>query len=116
MAYKDPSKQKDAQRRWYLKNKIRILEEQKANRPKANERNIKSRQSKRAWINELKESTPCTDCKTSYPARVMDFDHVRGEKVGNIGMMLSASASWKLLKEEVSKCDIVCANCHRLRH
>jgi hypothetical protein len=43
----------------------------------------------------------------------MDFDHVRGEKLFNIGQTLSVAMP-KFLTE-ISKCDIVCANCHRIR-
>lgn len=57
---------------------------------------------------------PCADCDVRYPFYVMDFDHVRGEK-------LFAMASCKLchvgqtLLDEIAKCDVVCANCHRKR-
>jgi hypothetical protein len=44
----------------------------------------------------------------------MDFDHVRGRKLFNIGASLSTVSLVRLLKE-IAKCEIVCANCHRLR-
>ena len=65
-------------------------------------------------IRELKESTPCTDCGISYPYYVMDFDHVRGNKTGNISHMIN-SAVTKKVREEIEKCEIVCSNCHRQR-
>jgi len=43
----------------------------------------------------------------------MDFDHVRGVKRFNIAQ--SIHRSWPSLQEEMDKCDIVCANCHRIR-
>ena len=46
--------------------------------------------------------------------RVMDFDHVRGEKVANVSSIWSRK-SWEAVLEEVAKCEVVCANCHRLR-
>lgn len=65
-------------------------------------------------IKQLKESTPCADCGNNYPYYVMDFDHVRGEKTGNISHMVQSGVT-KKIKEEISKCEIVCANCHRER-
>lgn len=55
---------------------------------------------------------PCMDCGAKYPHYVMDFDHVRGVKVDNISAML---VSPKKMAEEIAKCDLVCANCHRAR-
>lgn len=43
----------------------------------------------------------------------MDFDH-REDKKFNIAQ-LSKIASVEKLKEEIAKCDVVCANCHRIR-
>lgn len=68
--------------------------------------------------NNLKEKfrkikqVPCKDCGRSYPYYVMDFDHL-----GNKEFMISKflSISWERVLEEIKKCDIVCANCHRER-
>lgn len=65
-------------------------------------------------IRELK-SKPCTDCGKTYHWFVMDFDHVRGEKKGNVSTLLQIGKSLGRLLEEVAKCDLVCSNCHRLR-
>ena len=66
------------------------------------------------YIQELKSSTPCLDCKISYPYYVMDFDHVRGRKHKNV-MELISTLSKKKIDEEIAKCEIVCSNCHRVR-
>jgi hypothetical protein len=68
-----------------------------------------------AKINEIKESSPCADCGSFYPAVVMDFDHLPGStKVGTIGSLKHRLGMDGLL-EEISKCEIVCSNCHRIR-
>jgi hypothetical protein len=59
------------------------------------------------------KSHPCEDCKTTFPSYCMDFDHVRGEKRIIVSWMHKYSASAVL--EEIEKCDLVCANCHKLR-
>jgi len=62
-----------------------------------------------------RKSVPCQDCGVRYPPYVMDFDHVRGDKVMDISDMISAAVSWDVLIAEVAKCEVVCANCHRIR-
>lgn len=63
-------------------------------------------------IDALKKS-PCLDCGKVYPPQAMDFDHVRGEKVLSIAQM--RAAAWGRVLLELAKCDLVCANCHRIR-
>ena len=66
----------------------------------------------RQHLDSLK-TTPCVDCGNSFPPCVMDFDHVRGEKVTSVSRMLRWSR--ERLLAEIAKCDLVCSNCHRLR-
>lgn len=66
------------------------------------------------YLRTLKESSPCSDCGSYYPYYVMDFDHVRGRKQKNV-MELVPTLSRKKIDEEISKCEIVCSNCHRKR-
>lgn len=56
---------------------------------------------------------PCLDCGGAFPPECMDFDHVRGTKSFNIGEHFYMRE--ERLLEEVAKCDLVCANCHRIR-
>ena len=59
------------------------------------------------------KSKPCMDCNKTYPYFVMDFDHVRGEK--KYCLSVSNRLSREKIDEELAKCDLVCANCHRIR-
>lgn len=64
------------------------------------------------WI--LLSNSSCKDCKTN-DARVLEFDHL-GDKSFNVSRAVSGSTrSWQKILEEINKCDIVCANCHRIR-
>ena len=67
----------------------------------------------RQFLISLKESSPCLDCNKKYPYYVMDFDHKYDKKfsIGNGSFHYSE----KELLEEIEKCDLVCANCHRER-
>lgn len=40
---------------------------------------------KREWLDSHKVGKPCADCGLYWPPFVLDFDHVRGEKVFTIG-------------------------------
>jgi hypothetical protein len=68
----------------------------------------------RAFMIEYLTSHPCVDCGEGNPI-VLEFDHVRGEKRGNISEIVSAGWSLAYLAEEIAKCDVRCANCHRIR-
>lgn len=80
----------------------------KRNTKKVNELNKRSRDKRQQWINSIKNS-PCMDCGKQYPPYIMQFDHRdRSQKVCTI----YAAQSIKRIKEEIKKCDLVCANCH----
>jgi hypothetical protein len=66
----------------------------------------------RTMINNIK-SVPCHDCNKKFPTVAMDFDHVKGVKLYNISDMWNCSN--EIILEELNKCEIVCANCHRIR-
>ena len=68
----------------------------------------------REWIYRLKAETPCADCKQNFPPYVMEFDHLNPEdKLGDISHMYHMSPA--RIQAEISKCDIVCSNCHQIR-
>lgn len=69
---------------------------------------------KKREIIETAKDRPCMDCGIKYPYYVMDFDHVRGEKLYNIAAQLGMM-SYPKIKAEIEKCEVVCANCHRKR-
>lgn len=117
---------------YYEKNKERILAKnyayekrrlardpafREAKREQAR-RNQKKRRGKHRAIKHAALDRPCADCGVKYPPEVMDFDHVRGEKLFDICHSTSKSlyVSYEMLHAEIAKCDVRCANCHRLRH
>lgn len=94
------------QRSWYERNQDRHKAEVKRHR----QRRIAINQ---AIIARAKART-CADCEGSFPPFVLDFDHVRGCKEGNVSEMVR-HVSPSVLRAEIDKCDVVCANCHRRR-
>ena len=77
---------------------------------------ISRRKKKREFLADLKNKA-CADCGGNFPHYVMEFDHVpeRGKK----SFSVASGGNWSLkngpLIEELKKCDVVCANCHRVR-
>jgi hypothetical protein len=67
------------------------------------------------FVAELKRDKPCADCGKVFALEAMDFDHVRGEKKFNISAAGGTHKSRKRILAEIAKCDLVCANCHRVR-
>ena len=83
---------------------------------KVNEWNRKSRTNRRnanVLIVRKAKDVPCIDCGKRYPPYVMDFDHVNGEKKFNVGKF--GALSTERVLAEIAKCEVVCANCHRIR-
>lgn len=68
---------------------------------------------KNRQLRDETKNRPCADCGVKYPIHVMYFDHVRGEKMFDIGQGNSRAPS--KVEAEIAKCDGVCANCHRMR-
>lgn len=66
----------------------------------------------RQFIYEHLLNNPCVDCGES-DTIVLDFDHVIGDKVNNVTVGANKGWSLKKLKDEINKCEIRCANCHR---
>lgn len=108
MPYKNPEDQRAAFKRHYEANKAKYVK-------RAREWNDKQRARKRKFVIRVKSKLSCMDCKQSYHHSVMEFDHVRGEKLFNIGNQGRNYVTMKKLKDEIRKCELVCANCHRMR-
>jgi hypothetical protein len=54
------------------------------------------------------QSHPCVDCGETDPL-VLDFVHVREI----ISQLVRSQATLEVIKAEIAKCDVRCANCHR---
>jgi hypothetical protein len=62
---------------------------------------------------KIKEDSGCMDCGENNHI-VLDFDHIKDKKY-NISRMIHDGFSWAAIKKEIAKCEVVCANCHRIR-
>jgi hypothetical protein len=68
----------------------------------------------RFYIQQIKIERGCTDCGfDSHPA-ALDFDHLPGT-VKRYRVNTMAGMRRDLIDAEIAKCEVVCANCHRIR-
>ncbi|MDE2057378.1 MAG: hypothetical protein KGI78_00805 [Patescibacteria group bacterium] len=113
MPLADPKKRREYQTRymrevWYPKNKEKHLGYVKRNKMKI-----------AAFIDQYKRERKCVDCGFAgkkFPY-VLDFDHINGgaSKKFDLGSWAHFALSIDAVQREMSKCELVCANCHRIR-
>ena len=90
---------------YYAKCKVRTLKRNEANKQK-----------KRDWLNKYKQSLCCSRCGYHENVIALDFHHNDGKtKAGPIARLVY---DWSItrLQTEIAKCDVLCANCHRVLH
>ena len=108
MPYKDKnvrkSKHKEYSRKHYLGNYAERREKLNARRQELKEE----------WI-RFKSTLCCTKCNENHPA-TLDFHHVDPTtKEHNVNRLVS-DGRFKKAYEEIKKCIVLCANCHRIYH
>lgn len=77
----------------------------KDNRKALRERNLD-------YVRSYLVSHPCVDCGFE-DIRCLDFDHLR-DKSKNVSLLARVPVSLENLKIEIEKCEVRCANCHRI--
>jgi DNA-directed RNA polymerase subunit M/transcription elongation factor TFIIS len=108
MPYKDPEKrrayQREYMRKWYLDNKATHIAYVRNRDRKIEE-----------WLKQYKLTLSCKSCGESHPA-CLEFHHINPkEKKFTIGRQ-ERRISLRSLQEEIAKCRVLCANCHRKEH
>ena len=107
------------QQRYYRRNRKRILAELRAERRadvhgKWRKRRVKIASSHTTNLARIKLAAGCADCGYKVHPAALDFDHrPRTGKRWHVSAM--AGRSSVLIQREIAKCDVVCANCHRIR-
>jgi hypothetical protein len=94
-------------REHYLANKQRYVDQARA-------RKQVLRRERTSYLLDYFATHPCTDCGEGDPV-VLEFDHLDADsKAFNISQGLSFR-NWQSVLDEIEKCEVVCANCHRRR-
>ncbi len=101
---------KEKQKLWsakhYSENKVKMIEKAKLNNQLAKDRN-------KRYIKDYLSTHPCIDCGNNNII-VLEFDHISNDKKHNISNMSSQAYSLQAIQEEINKCEVRCANCHRI--
>ena len=101
--------------------RIQTEDYRKSHLPSLNSAARDLHKTKRATNREIinaRKNVPCADCGIKYPPHVMDFDHIvprNGDRKRIIPLMANSRCTMEKLIEEMDKCEVVCANCHRER-
>ena len=103
ISYKNKEDQRDFAKKHYLENKASY----KINREKTRARNKK-------FLLDYKENKVCGDCGFDNPI-ALEFHHLKDKKY-NVAQLVSQGVSLKTFQQEIDKCILICANCHRIRH
>lgn len=75
---------------------------------------VKKRRQKVKAVLIAEHGGKCVDCGYEGPPFMFDFDH-RNPSEKAFTVSARGSISLVRLRAEASKCDLVCANCHRMR-
>lgn len=96
-------------RDWYYRNRKKVI---------ANNREYtkKNRKIISDWLINLKSTLKCETCGEPHPA-CLEFHHKEPEKkVKCIANCIRAGWNIDRIKTEISKCKVLCSNCHQKLH
>jgi len=68
----------------------------------------------RKWLDNVRSEESCRICGEARP-ETLDFHHIR-DKRESVAVMAKHDYSISSIAEEIEKCVILCANCHRVYH
>ena len=103
MPHKDIKKRRESARKFYSKNKEYF---------KNKNQRIRNRNKK--FLKDYLLEHPCVDCGFS-DVRALEFDHVHGEKKKEVARLATDGVGLATLQKEIDKCEVRCANCHRIK-
>jgi hypothetical protein len=66
-------------------------------------------------MDDIKLASGCVDCGYREHAVALDFDHSLGKKTAGVSALVKSACDWSIVEAEMAKCEVVCANCHRVR-
>ena len=108
MPYKDKNERKrkaqEYSREHYLKNQEEVKK-----------RTAEKKKYQRIEWDTFKRTLKCAKCSFSHPA-ALDFHHTDPTKKDGIVSKFSKNGQYKRAMDEIEKCIVLCANCHRIHH
>ena len=92
-------------RSFYLRNKSREIQRAKDQKSKII-----------FWFKKLKSSFKCSKCGEDHPT-TLEFHHLDpNTKKAEVSKLVSEGHKKQTIEEEINKCIVLCANCHRKLH
>lgn len=76
--------------------------------------NAERGKSYRRFVDSVKVTAGCADCGYDAHPEALDFDHLPGQEKG-FALAAGPRKPMHLVVAEIEKCEVVCANCHRIR-
>ncbi len=105
--YRDEKHKRECQqkREWYVRNKQRVIDRSKEDKQKL-----------RKWFDEWKSGFKCIKCGMDHLA-CLDFHH-KDATIKELAIAHTLRMGWAKdrIVAEAEKCDVLCANCHRILH
>lgn len=93
---------------WYPNNKAKHI----ANNTSYN---IERRANVKKLLGDMKLEKGCIDCGYNSHPEALEYDHISDNKEFSVSRAIAMGYSMKRIETEISKCELVCANCHRVR-
>lgn len=106
MPYKDPEARKEYFRRYYARNAER--------RKKIAESNTLRRKQIYEFVSQYKLALGCKNCGFKKCSKALEMHHRDTNKEFTVAE--AKNVSMDRLVAELNKCDVLCANCHRMEH
>lgn len=113
----------ESTRKWKLKNpeKVKAAKAKYCASPEGKAKNAawqlaRHKRNFSRLLSDLRKAAPCTDCGGRFPSEVMEFDHLdASNKKDDVTVLVRALKTHEVVLAEIDKCELVCANCHRIR-
>lgn len=91
---------------WYQQHRERLLEKRRQHKEEL-----------RIWLRRYKSKLRCVECGENHPACLHFHHRNKEEKSFDIGKAITRTyTSINRLEKEISKCEVLCGNCHAIRH
>ena len=113
---RDLEKKREYNRKWRAENPDALKEYYKENKDRFRKHNKANKRRNAEYVQQAKLGGKCARCGWDEHPCALDFHHLDPtKKIKEVASMVSGS-SIQRIQEEIDKCLLVCANCHRILH